>query len=130
LHANPEISWKEVKTTRYLEERMRSLGLRVTTFPDCTGLVAEWGEGKPVIGLRTDIDALWQEVDGEWRANHSCGHDAHMTMILETVETLLASGFQPKGTLKILFQPAEEKGDGALRLVEKGMVDDIDYLYG
>ncbi|MCK9918270.1 M20 peptidase aminoacylase family protein, partial [Microbacteriaceae bacterium K1510] len=109
---------------------MRSLGLRVTTFPDCTGLVAEWGEGKPVIGLRTDIDALWQEVDGEWRANHSCGHDAHMTMILETVETLLASGFQPKGTLKILFQPAEEKGDGALRLVEKGMVDDIDYLYG
>ncbi len=130
LHANPEISWQEKETTRYLAERMRKLGLRVTTFADCTGLVAEWGEGKPVVGLRTDIDALWQEVDGEWRANHSCGHDAHMTMIVETVETLMASGFQPPGTLKLLFQPAEEKGDGALKLVEKGVVDDIDFLYG
>lgn len=130
LHANPEISWKEVQTTRYLAERMRALGLRVTTFDDCTGLVAEWGEGKPVVGLRTDIDALWQEVDGEWRANHSCGHDAHMTMIVETVEALVASGYQPPGTLKILFQPAEEKGTGALKLVEKGVVDDVDYLYG
>lgn len=130
LHENPEISWKEVETTRYLAERMRALGLRVTTFDDCTGLVAEWGEGKPVVGLRTDIDALWQEVNGEWRANHSCGHDAHMTLIVETVEALVAAGYQPPGTLKILFQPAEEKGTGALKLVEKGVVDDIDYLYG
>lgn len=130
LHANPEISWKEEETTRFLAARARALGLRVTTFDDSTGLVAEWGEGGPVVGLRTDIDALWQEVDGEWRANHSCGHDAHMTMVLETVETLMAAGFQPKGTLKILFQPAEEKGTGALKLVEKGVVDDIDYLYG
>lgn len=130
LHANPEISWKEVETTRYLVERMRSLGLRVTTFDDCTGLIAEWGEGGPVVGLRTDIDALWQEVDGEWRPNHSCGHDAHMTMIVEAVEALIASGYQPPGTLKILFQPAEEKGTGALKLVEKGAVDNVDYLYG
>jgi amidohydrolase len=130
LHAHPEISWKEVQTTRYLAERVRALGLKVTTFDDCTGLVAEWGEGKPVVGLRTDIDALWQEVDGEWRPNHSCGHDAHMTMVLEAVETLIAAGYKPQGTLKILFQPAEEKGTGALKLIEKGVVDDIDYLYG
>ncbi|WP_419877760.1 M20 peptidase aminoacylase family protein [Brevibacillus centrosporus] len=130
LHSNPEISWKEVQTTQYLAERMRRLGLRVTTFEDCTGLVAEWGEGSPVVGLRTDIDALWQEVDGEWRANHSCGHDAHMTLIVEAVESLIASGYNPPGTLKILFQPAEEKGTGALKLVEKGVVDDVDYLYG
>jgi len=130
LHEHPEISWREVETTRYLTERMRALGLRVTTFDDCTGLVAEWGEGKPVVGLRTDMDALWQEVDGEWRANHSCGHDAHMTLIVEAVESLIAAGYQPPGTVKILFQPAEEKGTGALKLVEKGVVDDIDYLYG
>lgn len=130
LHANPEISWQEVQTTRYLAERMRSLGLRVTTFDDCTGLVAEWGEGKPVVGLRTDIDALWQEVDGEWRANHSCGHDAHMTIVVEAVESLVASGYRPPGTLRILFQPAEEKGTGALKLIEKGVVDAIDFLYG
>jgi len=130
LHAHPEISWKEVETTRYLAERMRRLGLKVTTFADCTGLVAEWGEGTPVVGLRADMDALWQEVNGEWRPNHSCGHDAHMTMVLEAVETLIASGYQPPGKLKILFQPAEEKGTGALKLIEKGAVDDIDYLYG
>ncbi len=130
LHAHPEISWKEVETTRYLAERMRKLGLKVTTFDDCTGLVAEWGEGKPVVGLRTDIDALWQEVNGEWRANHSCGHDAHMTIVLEAVESLIAAGYQPPGTVKILFQPAEEKGTGALKLIEKGVVDDIDYLFG
>ncbi len=130
LHAHPEISWKETETTRYWAERMRALGLAVTTFPDCTGLVATWGEGKPVVALRTDIDALWQEVDGEWRANHSCGHDAHMTMVAEAVAALKESGYQPQGTLKILFQPAEEKGDGALKLVEKGVVDDIDYLFG
>lgn len=130
LHAHPEISWLEVKTTQYLADRMQKLGLTVTTFDDSTGLVAQWGEGKPVIGLRTDIDALWQEVDGEWRANHSCGHDAHMTMIVETVEALKESGFTPRGTLKILFQPAEEKGDGALKLIEKGVVDDVDYLFG
>jgi len=130
LHANPEVSWKEVETTAYLAERARALGLQVTTFDDCTGLVATWGEGKPVIGLRTDIDALWQEVDGTWRANHSCGHDAHMTLVLEAIATLKEAGFQPAGTLKILFQPAEEKGDGALKLIEKGMVDDIDYLFG
>lgn len=130
LHANPEISWKEAETTRYLAERMRALGLAVTTFDDCTGLVAEWGEGKPVVGLRTDIDALWQEVDGEWRANHSCGHDAHMTLVVEAVESLIAAGYQPLGKVKILFQPAEEKGTGALKLLEKGVVDDIDFLYG
>jgi len=130
LHAHPEASWREHETTRYLAERMRALGLRVTTFDDCTGLVAEWGEGKPVVGLRTDLDALWQEVDGEWRANHSCGHDAHMTLVVETVESLIQAGYQPYGTLKILFQPAEEKGDGALKLVEKGVVDDLDFLFG
>jgi amidohydrolase len=53
-----------------------------------------------------------------------------MTLIVEAVETLIASGYQPPGTVKILFQPAEEKGTGALKLVEKGVVDDIDYLYG
>lgn len=133
LHANPEISWQEWNTTRYLSDRMSQLGLNVTTFPDMPGLVAEWkgaDPGRRVVGLRTDLDALWQEVNGEWRANHSCGHDAHMTIIIETVETLKAIGYEPRGTLKILFQPAEEKGDGALAMVNKGVVDDIHYLYG
>lgn len=132
LHDHPEISWKEIETTRYVVERMSRLGLETITFPDQTGAVAVWKgtESGPTVGIRTDIDALYQKVDGMLQANHSCGHDAHMTMIIETVEALKAGGFEPKGTLKVLFQPAEEQGNGALSFIDKGMVDDVDYLIG
>jgi len=130
LHEHPELSWEEHETTMFLKEQLEGDGWRVTTWDDCTGLVAEWGEGKPVVGLRADIDALWQEVDGEWRANHSCGHDAHMTLALGAAKLLRRSGWQPPGTVRLIFQPAEEKGTGALKMVEKGAVDDVDYLYG
>lgn len=130
LNAHPEISWQEVETTKYLKELLEAEGIQVETFGDSTGLVAVIGEGKPCVGLRTDIDALWQEVDGEYRANHSCGHDAHMTLVVGALLTLKKMGIPKQGRLKVLFQPAEEKGTGALSFVEKGIVDDIDYLYG
>ncbi|QFF98141.1 amidohydrolase [Psychrobacillus glaciei] len=130
LHSYPEISWEEVETTKYLKELLASEGFDVQTFDDTTGLVVTIGSGKPCVGLRTDMDALWQEVDGEFKANHSCGHDAHMTMAIGTLLLLKQLGVPQKGTLKVLFQPAEEKGQGALSYVEKGLVDDMDYLYG
>ncbi|MFS0575642.1 M20 peptidase aminoacylase family protein [Sporosarcina sp. 179-K 3D1 HS] len=130
LHTHPEISWKEVETTRYLKGRLEAEGFEVTTFDDMTGLVAEIGTGEPCVGLRSDIDALWQEVDGVYQANHSCGHDAHMTVTLGTMLLLKKLGIPKKGRLKVLFQPAEEKGTGALAFVNKGIVDDLDYLYG
>lgn len=130
LHANPEISWKEFLTTAYLKDFLIQEGFQVTTFEDSTGLVVTIGSGKPCVGLRTDMDALWQEVDGQFQANHSCGHDAHMTMALGTLLLLKKLGIPKEGTLKVLFQPAEEKGTGALSYIDKGLVDDIDYLYG
>ena len=130
LHANPEISWKEILTTAYLKDFLIQEGFQVTTFDDSTGLVVTIGSGKPCVGLRTDMDALWQEVDGEFKANHSCGHDAHMTMAVGTLLLLKKLGVPKEGTLKVLFQPAEEKGTGALSYIDKGLVDDIDYLYG
>lgn len=130
LHANPEISWKEFSTTEYLKEFLVQEGFHVTTFEDSTGLVVTVGSGKPCVGLRTDMDALWQEVDGEFKANHSCGHDAHMTLAIGTLLLLKKIGIPKLGTLKVLFQPAEEKGTGALSFIEKGLVDDIDFLYG
>ncbi|TQR18305.1 M20 peptidase aminoacylase family protein [Psychrobacillus soli] len=130
LHANPEISWKEFFTTAYLKDFLVREGFHVTTFDDSTGLIVTVGSGKPCVGLRTDMDALWQEVDGEFKANHSCGHDAHMTMAVGTLLLLKQLGVPKKGTLKIIFQPAEEKGTGALSYIDKGLVDDIDYLYG
>ena len=128
LHEHPETSWNEVQTTKYIIDLLEKEGCRVTSFSDCTGLFADIGTGKPVVAIRADMDALWQEVDGVFRANHSCGHDAHMTMVIGAIRLLLASKFN--GTVRFIFQPAEEKGNGALKMVEKGAIYDVDYLFG
>ncbi|MEN2769011.1 M20 peptidase aminoacylase family protein [Ornithinibacillus xuwenensis] len=130
LHANPEVGWKEYETTKYIVRLLKNSNCTIRTFNDITGVVVEIGSGKPVVALRADIDALWQEVDGEFKANHSCGHDTHMTIVLGVLFTFLQEGLPNKGTLRFIFQPAEEKGEGALTLVEKGIVDDADFLYG
>lgn len=130
LHSHPEVSWEEYETTKYIYSLLEPLGCRVTKFEGMTGLVAEIGEGKPVVALRADIDALWQEVDGKFQANHSCGHDAHMTIVIGVLLTLIKKGFTKKGTFRFIFQPAEEKGTGALAVLERDVIDDVDFLYG
>lgn len=130
LHENPEVSWREYKTTEYLRKFLESRGFQVQLFGDCPGLVVEVGEGSPCVALRADMDALWQEVDGKFQANHSCGHDAHMTMGVGAMLLLQKAGFPKKGKQKFIFQPAEEKGTGALKMIEHGVLDDVDYLYG
>jgi amidohydrolase len=134
LHENAEISWEEVETTKYLAEQLKASGCKVTTFDDCTGVVGEYGnfnKGLPVVAIRADIDALWQEVNGKFQANHSCGHDAHMSMVLGLLWKLEESPeLKDKIAVKFIFQPAEETGDGALKMIEKGVIDDVDYLFG
>ncbi len=132
LHSHPEVSWQEFETTKFVKEKLESFGYTTKVFPDCTGVIAEIGTGSPVVGLRADLDALWQEVKGREQANHSCGHDGHMTMGLGAAYLIskLKNEERPKGTIRFIFQPAEEKGEGALKMVEKGIIDDLDYLYG
>ncbi|MDG0794942.1 amidohydrolase [Cohnella ginsengisoli] len=140
LHAIAEASWQEHRTTQYLQRELEKIGIAYDRFPAHTGLVVRWkgGAGKAVdpkrkgavVALRADIDALWQRVDGVDRANHSCGHDAHMTMVLYALGALQAAGFQPVRELRVLFQPAEEVGEGALKLIEAGCLTDVDYLLG
>lgn len=132
LHKHAEISWKEFETTRFLCEQLEKLNIPYETFEDITGVVGYWGnkdEG-PTIGIRSDMDALWQLVDGEWKANHSCGHDAHMTMVLYAITCLKEIGFEPKGLIKIIFQPAEETGKGAKAMIERGALNDMKLLLG
>lgn len=128
LHEHAEISWKEVETTKYIKNVLEELEYKVNTFDHCTGLYADLGEGKPIVAVRADIDALWQEVDGEYKANHSCGHDGHMSIVLGVAKLMKEQSF--KGTLRLIFQPAEEKGTGALKMIENGVVEEVDYLYG
>lgn len=132
LHTHAEISWEEHKTTDFICEQLEKMGMSHKRFPDQTGAIGYWGDSYngPVIGLRTDLDALWQNVNGEWKANHSCGHDAHMTIVLFTLKCLKEIGVVPKGLIKSLFQPAEESGGGALSFIHKGELHDVDYLFG
>ncbi|MER2192129.1 MAG: amidohydrolase [Solibacillus sp.] len=128
LHTHPEPSWQEIDTTNYLAQQLRDIGLSPVTFDDMTGLYVDIGEGIPRVGFRTDIDSLWQEVDGEFKANHSCGHDGHMTMALGIAYELSRKTLP--GAVRILFQPAEEKAAGANAFVEKGVIDSLEFLYG
>jgi amidohydrolase len=130
LHEHPEVSFQEYQTTTYIADLLQNEGIKVQTFKDTTGLIAEIGQGKPIVAVRADMDALWQEVDGEMKANHSCGHDAHMSIVIGLLLSLKERATEFKGTLRCIFQPAEEKGNGALKMVEKGIVDDVDYLFG
>jgi len=133
LHALAEISWEERHTTAYLQEALNGIEVSNRTFEGHTGIMAEWsGNEEPAttVAIRSDIDALWQQVGGEWRANHSCGHDAHMTMVFYALKCLKNIGFQPSGKLIVLFQPAEETGEGALKLLETGILDQVEYMLG
>jgi len=130
LHQIPEVGWLEYNTTAYIAELLYKKGFMVRTFSDCTGLFVEVGEGNLCIAIRTDIDALWQEVNGEFKANHSCGHDAHMTMVIGTMLLMQKLGFPSGIRFKFIFQPAEEKGNGALKLIDLGIMDDVNFLYG
>ncbi|MFT8362473.1 MAG: amidohydrolase [Sporolactobacillus sp.] len=129
LHVHGEISMQEVKTTAYVNNILTGLGYRTQTFTDCPGVIAEIGSGKPVVALRADMDALWQTVNGNLQANHSCGHDAHMAIVLGAA-MLLKNIPLTHGTIRLIFQPAEETGQGALAICHHGCVDDLDYLYG
>lgn len=130
LHAHPEISWEEKETTAYLMKLFQHAGLQPVAFQHIPGFYVEVGEGNPVIGLRADMDALFQEVDGKMQANHSCGHDAHMSIVTAVLLRLFEQRHTLKGTVRAIFQPAEEKGNGAVKVVEEGIVDNLDYLFG
>jgi amidohydrolase len=136
IHMVPELGFHEVQTSALVAEVLDGLGYRVRTGVGRTGVVGEWGEGRPVIAIRADMDALpVQEANDVPYASqmpgvmHACGHDAH-TAIALGVATLLAQETFP-GTVRFLFQPAEEVADdeglsGAQRMVEDGAMEGVD----
>ena len=133
LHSIPEYGFEEVKTSAYLAEKLEAAGYKVTrNVGDTTGVVAEYDSGKPgpVFGLRSDMDALAHVIDGKRTFIHSCGHDGHMSMLLTAAEEVMQKKLVKKGRVKFIFQPAEELGTGALKILESKVIDDIDILVG
>lgn len=130
LHHHPEISWEEHETTTYLIKVLEEEGLSPHGFDNMTGLYVDIGPGEPKVGFRVDIDALWQEVDGEYQANHSCGHDGHMAVGLGVAISLKKIENELPYGVRIIFQPAEETGEGAIAVLATGIIDPLQYLFG
>ncbi len=154
FHQNPELSNREFNTAEKIAEHLKSLGLEVQTGIAKTGVVAilKGDMSGPVIGLRADIDALpvTERVDLEWASKatstyngietgvmHACGHDTHIAILMGVAEVLTAMKSELKGTVKFVFQPAEEgappgEEGGAKLMVKEGVLKspDVDVMFG
>ncbi|MEJ5921942.1 amidohydrolase [Bifidobacterium thermophilum] len=139
LHETPELSFKEVNTSAFLADKLHSLGVQVLDSPLETGVIGliEGEHDGPRVGLRADIDGLpvTEESGLDFASHnpgvmHACGHDIHMTSLLGAVEWFASHRDRIDGSLKIVFQPAEETGRGAKSVVDSGMVDDLDAMVG
>lgn len=133
LHQIPELGFEEYKTSAYIGDALEAAGFQVQrNVGGTTGIVALLDSGKPgpVVALRADMDALGHMIDGRLEARHTCGHDGHSSVVLTAAEEILAEGLVKRGKLKILFQPAEELGTGAIALTEAGVLDDVEMLFG
>lgn len=133
LHQHPELSHQEHRTAGLVAERLADAGLDVHTGIGGTGVVGVLHNGDgPRVLLRADMDALpVTEATGlpyasaEPGVMHACGHDVHVTCLLGATELLARATQQWHGTLIALFQPAEERGDGARRMVEDGLAERV-----
>lgn len=142
FHAHPELSGEEKRTASIVAAHLRALGLDVREHVGGFGVVGllRGGAGPgPVVGFRADMDALpIQELTGFPYASetpgvmHACGHDAHTAMLMGTAEILSQIRDRLHGTVKFIFQPAEERGEGAKRMVEAGVLENpgVDVLLG
>lgn len=132
LHCHPELKFEEIATAEMVAERLRTLGYRVTEGIATTGVMAELDTGRdgPVIAFRADMDALpiheanaFEHRSSHAGLMHACGHDGHTASLMLAAEAIIAMQDQLCGHLKLLFQPGEEGGNGAARMVEAGVLD-------
>jgi amidohydrolase len=154
VHQNPELSNREFKTAKYIENHLKNLGISVQTGVAKTGVIGILKGRKPgkVVALRADIDALpvTERNDLSFKSTvtsiyngketgvmHACGHDAHVAILMGVAEVLSQMKSEIRGTIKFIFQPAEEgapKGEegGAKLMVKEGVLKnpDVDAIFG
>ncbi len=138
FHMHPEIGFDVQRTAGIVATELEKLGYRVRRGVGKTGVVADIGEGGKMVAIRADMDALpLQElnemdyastIDGKM---HACGHDSHTAMALGAAQLLAKENLN--GQIRFLFQPSEESADeegksGAMRMVEDGAMDGVDYV--
>ncbi len=141
LHAMAERSWEEVETTAYIVDALKVIGITPHTYENATGCWADIeGEAQPATGktilLRADIDAMpaTDPKDVPYRSRHagavhSCGHDGHTTMLLFAARYLFEHKKELRGRVRLVFEAAEEKGEGGDFCVSQGLTDGVDAAF-
>lgn len=138
FHQHPEASMAEFRTTDRIAEELDKMGIPYRRF-DPTGLIATIQGGQPgkTVALRADIDALsiTETADVPFKSQnegfmHACGHDTHAAMLLGAAMILNKIKDQLKGTVKLLFQPAEEVATGAKLAIAQGALEGVDMIFG
>lgn len=141
LHKHPELTWQEKHTAKTIADALAQIpGLAVTTGIGRFGIIADLkgGEAGPMLALRADMDALpviektkgIDYISENHGVMHACGHDGHCANLLGAAKVLSALRGNIKGTIRFIFQPAEEGGAGAREMIKDGALDGVDVIYG
>ena len=134
IHRHPELMYEEFETSRLVQNTLSELGIEYEKDIAVTGVVGLLGNGEgPCVALRADMDALpiHEEADVEFRSEidgkmHACGHDCHTAMLLGAARVLKDNEGEINGTIKLIFQPAEEGGAGGKMMRDQGVLEDPD----